>query len=422
MAIIQTLFAALARQAGRLINTIFGWATTTLFGKVPQERQTLLSVIALGSIAWFIVLIGVIVPRAGVFLLSLVRLPPWVNDNLVRLAMLAAAAVLPLVIGFVGIKILDPEDRLQGKAATLKRILHGYPYALAVSLALVMMIVFVPILKVQTMRKRWTSEHLPMVVEEQDYAGTVRDVQQALDKAGYDVAPRQASILLRLPLKVMTALAGRGQGNLVADNLTTLESDKLQLILHPADLVINGRKYDAAHARAVVAEQLAFSKAYLTWTKEANEMEDRLREIWQELRARANGSVPPATAARLADFERDLSAAKIGHEEWEVLFRDTLLVERGLLQVEAGLVDRPRQPDEVDIRELGAQKAAAGAPGAGLPQRPPVLGLALRVLPLLGVAAMAWFVRGRQDAAQDYAAQDYTPQDYAAYDFEPPRS
>jgi hypothetical protein len=405
MAIIQTLFAALARQAGRLINTIFGWATTTLFGKVPQERQTLLSVIALGSIAWFIVVIGVIVPRVGVFLLSFVRLPPWVNDNLVRLAMLAAALILPLVIGFVGIKILDPEDRPKGKGATIKRILHGYPYALAVSIALAMMIVFVPILKLQNMKKRWTSEHLPMVVEEQDYASTVRDVEQALDKAGYETEPRQASILMRLPLKVLTALAGQGQGNLVADNLTTLESDKLQLILHPSDLVINGSKYDAAHARAIVAEQMAFSKAYLTWTKEANEMEDRLRAIWQELRERSKGSVPPATAQKLADFEHDLREAKVGHDEWEVLFRDKLLVERGLLQVEAGLTDRPKQPNEVNIRKTGAEKAVAGARGAAQPQAAPsALGFAMRVLPLLAVAAMTWFVRGRQDETRDYGA------------------
>jgi hypothetical protein len=43
MALIQGLIAALLRSAGKILNTAFGWATMTLFGRVPQERQVYLS-------------------------------------------------------------------------------------------------------------------------------------------------------------------------------------------------------------------------------------------------------------------------------------------------------------------------------------------------------------------------------------------
>ena len=39
MAIIQVLLAALARSAGRILNTAVGWATTMIFGRVPEKRQ-----------------------------------------------------------------------------------------------------------------------------------------------------------------------------------------------------------------------------------------------------------------------------------------------------------------------------------------------------------------------------------------------
>ncbi len=389
MAILQTLFAALARQAGRLLNTVFGWATTTLFGKVPQERQTWLSVLALASVAWLVVVIGVIFPKAGVFLLSFVTLPEWVNENMVRLAMLAAALLLPLIVGFVSLKLLDPEDRPQGRGPIIRAIFRGYPSTLAISIALIMMIVFVPVMKARTMLKRWTSEHLPIIVEEQDYMDTVHDISEALNKAGFEVRCQQANWMLRLPLKVMTALSGRGSHNLIADNLTTLVSSRLQLILHPSDLVINGSKYDAAHARAIVAEQLSFSKAYLTWTKEANEMEDRLGRLWDQLRARSNGFVPHDLAQKLHEFERDLQEAKIQHEEWEVLFREKLLVERGLLQVMAGVTDRPQEPSEVNIRDLGMRTVAGAAQGQSH-------SLTLQVASLLTAIAVTWFIRGRR--------------------------
>src|SRR5215831_4328686 len=52
MAIVQALLAAVARSAGRVLNTVFGWATVMIFGRVPESRQIYLSVIAFGSVVW----------------------------------------------------------------------------------------------------------------------------------------------------------------------------------------------------------------------------------------------------------------------------------------------------------------------------------------------------------------------------------
>lgn len=390
MAIFQALFAALGRQVGRLLNTIFSWATTTLFGKVPQEKQTLLSVIAFGSVIWITVVLGVIFPDIGVFLLSFVNPPEFIEDWMIRLAMLAIALLLPAVMGFLATKVTAAEDQPKGGKDTFRRILHGYPYTVATSLALIMMVLFVPILKIRTLAKRWTTEHLPIVVEEQDYLSMVGEIERALDKADQPVTRTQAAILLRLPIKVLTAVAGKGSTNMVADQLTTLRSDKLELILYPSDLAISGRKYDAAHARAVVAEQLSFSKAYLTWTKEANEIEDRLRKLWKDAKAQGAAESKTGLIKRLQVIEKDLRSAEIKHEEWEVLFREKLLVERGILQVAAGFTDRMREPSEANVDDLGAGL---------IPSSP--LGRALRLIPqgmtMLGVALVAWIFRTRSD-------------------------
>jgi hypothetical protein len=65
---------------------------------------------------------------------------------------------------------------------------------------------------------------------------------------------------------------------------------------------------DAARARAILTEQLAFSKAYMTWTKQANELEDRLTELWSQTKTRSDGFVPHEAMARLQAIERDLKA------------------------------------------------------------------------------------------------------------------
>ena len=39
MAITAPLFAFLGRQLGRILTTLLGWASTMLFGRVPQSKQ-----------------------------------------------------------------------------------------------------------------------------------------------------------------------------------------------------------------------------------------------------------------------------------------------------------------------------------------------------------------------------------------------
>ena len=57
------------------------------------------------------------------------------------------------------------------------------------------------------------------------------------------------------------------------------------------------------------------------------------------------------------------------------------MVERGLLQVAAGLTDRPKEPSEADAATLGADQIAAGQPAGAK---------VVRGLSLLSAAALAW--------------------------------
>ena len=91
MAIIGSVFAMIGRFAGRLLNSALGWATLLLFGKVEGRKQTILLVIALGSLVWILTIVGVLVPALGAFLLAFVPIPDGVQEDWVRLGMLALA-------------------------------------------------------------------------------------------------------------------------------------------------------------------------------------------------------------------------------------------------------------------------------------------------------------------------------------------
>jgi hypothetical protein len=326
MAIVQALIAALFRSAGKLLNMAFGWATTMLFGRVPQDRQIYLSATAFGSVLWLLALVSVAFPRVGVFLLAFVTLPSWVSRTWIRIAMIGAAVVIPAVVGWLSTRMIDPSERPRGVGGLLKAIARGYPYTMGLALTLITMTVLAPVMKIRNVLRRWTAQHVPVIIEPEDYLEIVGDLEAALERGGITARRERAGWMLRVPTRILTTFSGRS--DLVAEHLTRLVNDRVEVLVHPSDLVVSGREIDAAHARAILSEHLTMTKAYLTWDKEANEVEDRLREIWDALRTdRLDG-----LADRLDAIERQLRALTLPYEEWEVLFRQTLMAQRALLR------------------------------------------------------------------------------------------
>jgi hypothetical protein len=361
MAIIQVLLAALARSAGRILNTAVGWATTMIFGRVPEKRQIYVSIMTFGSLVWIAVIVGIAFPSVGTFLLSFVPLPSWVDRKWVRLAMTVAATVLPALVGTVSLLLRDPDERPAG-SARLRAVLRGYPFTLGLAVTLLMMCVLAPVMKLQTLMRRWASQHIPVVVRSEDYDDVLEQVQRVLATGGWRTERRVASWMVRLPTRVLTLLAGRALDAYVAQQLTTLRAERFEAVLHPSDLVLSGEEAQVVHARSLLAEQLAFGKAHLTWTRDAQALEDDMRSLHGRLAlgAGASGSRHVAGLGPALDHvDSRLKDLDVTYEEWEVLFRQRLL-----LRLVAEAKKRGGSGDGVSVSEAhGERRPAWRAPG-----------------------------------------------------------
>jgi hypothetical protein len=361
MAIIQVLLAALARSAGRILNTAVGWATTMIFGRVPEKRQIYVSIMTFGSLVWIAVIVGIAFPSVGTFLLSFVPLPSWVDRKWVRLAMTVAAAVLPALVGTVSLLLRDPDERPAG-SARLRAVLRGYPFTLGLAVTLLMMCVLAPVMKLQTLMRRWASQHIPVVVRSEDYDDVLEQVQRVLAAGGWRTERRVARWMVRLPTRVLTLLAGRTLDAYVAQQLTTLRAERFEAVLHPSDLVLSGEEGQVVHARSLLAEQLAFGKAHLTWTRDAQALEDDMRSLHGRLAlgAGASGSRHVAGLGPALDHvDSRLKDLAVTYEEWEVLFRQRLL-----LRLVAETKKRGGSGDGVSVSEAhGGRHPAWRGPG-----------------------------------------------------------
>ena len=137
---------------------------------------------------------------------------------------------------------------------------------------------------------------------------------------------------------------------------------------------------------AILQAVLAFSRAHMTWTKGGNEIEDRLTDLWEQMRSADRGFLTGEGRARLQAIENDLPETGVSYEEWEVLFRTQMLLGCARLQTLAGITDRPTEMVETTEERSAGMAAVSGTcrPATGL--FPRAAGVAfLALFTLLGV-------------------------------------
>ena len=128
------------------------------------------------------------------------------------------------------------------------------------------------------------------------------------------------------------------------------------------DLLISGKPQLVARARAAMASRLTTSAAHLTISAEAQAIEDRLAALARP--PTATSDHPPrfddAAAAEFAAIDEQLSTLDIPYEEWEVLYRQRLQVERDL-RAGAMAGEAVVGAETPGVRREGAARRARGS-------------------------------------------------------------
>jgi hypothetical protein len=334
MAILAALFAFGSRFVGKILTTALGWASTMLFGRVPASRQYLLLGITFGSVIWIVLLVGVLLPDVGTFLLLFIPKQEFVPETTVRLIMLIGALVAPAVIGGITLFLSGPAKRTARDV--LAAVARGYPLTALLAVLLVFLAGLAIARKAVSLARGWTDAHVPLVVLPGRYDDVAADLDAAVTTAGLDVEPRLAPAYLAMPARWLAAVAGTSAASLVPDRMIRLQGRDLDILIYSMDLLVSGKPKAVARARAAMASRLTTSAAHLTVSAEAQAIEDRLAKLGgrTERGTDATDTVPrpfdDATAAAFEAIDKELASIQVPYDEWEVLYRQRLQVERDL--------------------------------------------------------------------------------------------
>ena len=330
MTTLISLFGIVGRFAGDLLMSALGWASSLLFGRVPRSHQVFLVGMMAGSLLWILAVLSLVLPSIVTVLLSTTPHPPFVNAVWLGAVLLGLALLLPAAVGLASVFVPTAGRRPVG-LAMVREVLRGYLLAPVISFLLVFLAGVGMVRKVRSARHGWSDTHIAIVVKPGGYDQMAVDLADALNAAGVPVEAGEAPWVLTLPARILSTVAGASVRTLRLDHLVELRGRELRVGLYPSDIAISAGQPTRTKARAALLARLTTTEAHLTTSAEAQGMEDRLEHLAAS-RARPGS---PRTRAALATIDSELVQLSVSTDEWDILYRLRLQVERDLLRGDA---------------------------------------------------------------------------------------
>ena len=332
MTLLVSFFGFAGRMAGDLLTSALGWASSLLFGRVPRSHQVLVVLMMALSFLWVVFVLALLVPAVASFLVSTTPRPPFVNQGLLAAAIVAGVVALPLLVGVAGYLVPADVERPHGLGIALE-ILRGYAIAPLLSVLLVFLAGLGLARKARSRRHGWSDVHVPVVIERDGYATVVRDLGDAIAKAGLEARVEDAPRALTLPAELLSAVAGENVRRLRAQRLIELNGRDLRIGVYPSDIAISGTTRNRTRARAAALSGLTTTAAHLTTSAEGQRLEDAIGRVAKQ--AAGNGAtrytLDARTRSRIDVVDQSLVDTALSTDEWDILYRIRLEVERDLL-------------------------------------------------------------------------------------------
>ena len=151
----------------------------------------------------------------------------------------------------------------------------------------------------------------------------------ALRAYGMDVSPVEPGWWVTAPSRILLWFGGPGFREYVPEQLICLRGPRLEVTLHPNALTLNGSSEDTARAHGYLVEALSFAPAYQTFDPAAQDIERQIRNVWTVLRENPAAHIGSRLLnTRLGEIVRDIRAAPLDYEEWQVVYRQALQLAR----------------------------------------------------------------------------------------------
>lgn len=326
--LISAIFIIAGRFIVKIFITVFGWAMVIFFGKMPEEKNKKLAIMAILSLVWIILIIGITYPaltKAFYDYIPVQELKRMVSFYLESVGIF----LIPIIVGIIsvvinGFKNLDIYD-------FLKVAYKGYYYTTVMGIAMIFMLVYAPFITVRRYLKRLHTSSLHVVVEKEQIQEVIEMIKKNLEPEGYFFEEKKPNLIYRLPILLLKEmLMDILQLNVSRDIM--LKNNDINIMINYMDIIIEGKKTEVNRVKSKIANLLSTSNIFMTWGKESNKIEQNALEIYNKYLEKKIEK--DSALNKLEDLIEFLPETDINYEEWHVLMRKLYLFENIILKYE----------------------------------------------------------------------------------------
>ena len=345
MALLQALISLVSRSASTALNAIFGWAVLALFGQTSPKEKTLLSALVGAAGVWPLLLVGIAFPKIALFAVSFVPLGKSVPTLWLRLIWIGLALVVPIVVGIVVAKRSPPENLPEPK---WKKLLRGFPITLALATSFLLMLVVAPLQKIASLLQGKEVVHLPAVMRNKLLVPELMGaLAGTLGSHGIRLQPATPPWTMTAPSKILLKIGGQAFAHMVTEHIEYRKNDRLEVAVMPNEAVLKGKPDEVARARALAMEVYAPREVSETFSPIAQLLEKQIKRVWSVyLEKPPQHRSSPALVGRVNEIAAELAETNLPPDEWQVVYRLLLQLDRALRGDRPLLTRPPTHPEE----------------------------------------------------------------------------
>lgn len=333
MPILSFVLSFIGKKLTAILQALFGWSVTALFGRLPRKKQIAVTVALLLSLSWPIFVVGMFVPNVAAWVLAFLPLEKWLGATVLRLVWTVLAFAAPLGVGAL-VRFAAPVPRTSyGKA-----LLHGYPLALGFFVSFLVTALTVPIVKIASIVKGWSDSHVYVQPKNGRYKHALAELTEACARAGILPEVTEMPFTMALSTRVLKKLARGAVQPIVAEEVKRIRSEGLEIYLYPSDLLVRGEPEKVARVRANMTRTELDADAYLVGSEEGQYLQDELGRVTEALEVHAEDGfhVSARLESRLVEIWEEMSRTKLEYDEWVMLEAIARRVERRIVRQRVG--------------------------------------------------------------------------------------
>jgi hypothetical protein len=351
VAILSLILSFIGKKIGNIIQAIFGWSVTALFGRLPRKKSIAVTVALIFSLAWPLFVLGLFLPGVAAWAVALVPLHHLLSASALRIVWAVLAFVSPLIVGLL-VHWAAPAT----KGSAFRTAISGYPLTVGFFLSFIVTAITVPIVKIFSILRGWSDTHVYVQPRPHRYDAVLHELAEACARAGIEVEIVPPPRRMMIATNLLRVLAKSAVSPIVAEELLMVRGKGLQLTLYPSDLLLRGEPKTVARARAMMTRTDIDADAYLVGTPEAQELQDelgRLLEVVREHEERGH-HVGRMANRRLVEIWRAMNRAELAFEEWIMLENIARRLERRIA-MHHGQAEMPLDREQDRLAEVAAK-------------------------------------------------------------------